>query len=234
LVGTQSLYLNNPNANDPNHVDGQYGQINDPMVGAYADITISTWIYHKGGGWQRILSIGNNNGSGTGPANNQYLYLSPSANNNSGQLRFEVSGQNVTSAVGAVPENEWAYVTATLSGSTAKLFVNGEWVATNANLTNDPIANVPTVNNWLGRSQWYTGDPLFNGYIADLRIWNYGLTNEEVAQAYMADDTNAAYVCDDENYDLDYDWNDNCIIDLGDFAMMAQAWLDSDRIYPTP
>jgi hypothetical protein len=232
LVGSNSLFLNNPNTDaDPNNADGQYGQINDPMVGAYADITISTWIYHKGGGWQRILSIGDNNGEGTGPANNEYLYLSPSANNNSGQLRFEVGGQNVTSAVGAVPENEWAYVTATLSGDVGKLFVNGVWVATNADLTNDPIANVPTANNWIGRSQWYAWDSLFNGYIADLRIWNYGLTNEEVAQAYLADDTNVAYVCDDENYDLPYDLNGNCEVDLDDLATFAGRWLDSWRIF---
>jgi hypothetical protein len=233
LVGSNSLYFNNPNTDsDPNHADGQYARISDPYFCAYKDITISAWVYHKGGGWQRILSVGSTDGSGTNGVNT--MYFTPSGNNTSGALMLNVNGQSVTAPGGSVPENEWAYVTATLSGNTAKLFVNGEWVATNANLTNDPVANAPAGNSMLARSQWWVWDTLFNGYIADLRVWNYSLTTEEVAQAYMDDDTNAAYVCDDENYDLDYDWNDNCIIDLGDFAMLAQAWLDSDRIYPTP
>ena len=234
LVGTHSLYLNNPNANpsDPNNADGQYGQINDTMVGAYADITISAWIYHKGGGWQRILSFGNNNGEGTGAANGEYMYLTSSGYGTDGQLMLNIHDQAVAAPAGGyVPVNEWAYVTATLSGDTAKLFVNGEWIATNAKFTADPIANAPTANNWIGRSQWYVWDTLFNGYIADLRIWNYGLSTDEVGKAYMAD-TNAAYVCDTEVYNLSYDFNDDCIINLADFAMLAQAWLDSDRIYP--
>lgn len=229
LAGSHSLYLNNPNANDPNIADGQYAQIGDPLVGAYKDITIAAWIYHKGGGWQRILSIGNNNGEGTG---GDSLYFTPSGNATSGQLMLNINGQSITAPGGSVPENEWAYVTATLSGDTAKLYVNGEWVAVNNDFTNDPIDNTPTANNWIGRSQWYTWDTLFNGYIADLRVWNYGLTNAEVADAYMADDTNAAYVCDSENDDLSYDYNNNCLIDVGDLAVLVEAWLDSYRIYP--
>jgi hypothetical protein len=111
------------------------------------------------------------------------------------------------------------------------LYVNGEWVATNANLTNDPIGNAPTANNWIGRSQWYAWDTLFNGYIADMRIWNYGLSADEVGRAYLSDNTNAAYVCDTEVYNLPYDLNGNCEVDLGDLAMFAATWQDSYRLY---
>lgn len=231
LVGSQSLYFNNPNTNtDPNHADGQYARISDPLFCGYKDITISAWIYHKGGGWQRILSVGSTDGSGTNGVNT--MYFTPSGNSNSGQLMLNVNGQSVTAPAGSVPENEWAYVTATLSGDVGKLFVNGEWVATNNNLTNDPVANAPAGNIMLGRSQWWNYDSLFNGYIADLRIWNYGLTNEEVALAYLSDDTHAAYVCDDEHYNLPYDLNGNCEVDLGDLAVFAGRWLDNYRIYP--
>ncbi len=232
LVG-QSLYLNNPNVGgDPNIADGQYGRINDTMVSAYADITISAWIYHKGGGWQRILGFGNSNGSGTGSVNGQHLYFTPAGNGNNGQLMLNIHDSSVAApAGGAVPINEWAYVTATVSGNTAKLFVNGEWIATNTNFTADPIADAPVTNNCIGRCQWYIWDSLYNGYIADLRIWNYGLTTDEVGKAYMAD-TNAAYVCDTEVYDLSYDWNENCEVDLDDLRLFAATWLDSYRIYP--
>jgi hypothetical protein len=233
LVGSNSLYFNNPNTDtDPNNADGQFGRISDTSFCAYKDITISAWIYHKGGGWQRILSVGSTDGSGTNGVNT--MYFTPSGNNTSGALMLNVSGQSVTAPGGSVPENEWAYVTATLSGNVGKLFVNGEWVATNATLTNDPVANAPAGNIMLARSQWWVWDTLFNGYIADLRVWNYGLSTDEIAQTYMADNTNVAYVCESEIKDLPYDFNGNCIIDLGDFAMIAATWLDSDRIYPAP
>ncbi len=233
LVG-QSLYLNNPNVGgDPNIADGQYGRINDTMVSAYADITISAWIYHKGGGWQRILGFGNSNGSGTGSVNGQHLYFTPAGNGNNGQLMLNIHDSSVAApAGGAVPINEWAYVTATVSGNTAKLFVNGEWIATNTNFTADPIADAPVTNNCIGRCQWYIWDSLYNGYIADLRIWNYGLSTAEVGEAYLADDTSVAYVCDIEGYNLPYDLNENCAVDLEDLKLFAATWLDSYRIYP--
>ena len=230
LAGSNSLFFNNPNTNDdPNNADGQYAEIEYDWVGGYKDITISAWIYHKaGGGWQRILGFGDTE-TGTGATN--YTYMTPNANNNSGQLMFNVRGQNVTAPAGSVPENEWAYVTATLSGDTGKLYVNGEWVATNDGFTNDPVDNGRTPNNWIARSQWYNWDSLYNGSIADLRIWNYGRTNEEIAGDYISD-TGAEYVCDFENYDIgDYDLNDDCLVNLSDVAIFIDTWLDHDRIY---
>jgi hypothetical protein len=144
---------------------------------------------------------------------------------------LNVNGQSVIAAAGSVPLNEWAYVTATLSGNTAKVFVNGEYLNQNTNLSNDPVGLGRKATNFLGWSQWWNGDANYNGYIADLKIWNYGRTNEQVGKDYLAD-TLKEYVCDTQAYDLqDYDTNDNCLLDLPDLISLATRWLEDDRIY---
>jgi hypothetical protein len=70
--------------------------------------------------------------------------------------------------------------------------------------------------------------------IDELKIFNYGLSTVEVGQVYLAD-TLEEYVCDMENYDLGvYDINDDCIINLSDFASLAARWMEDDRIHNAP
>jgi hypothetical protein len=121
-------------------------------------------------------------------------------------------------------------VTATLSGDSARLYVDGTLVAGPVAITNDPVSYGKTTQNWLGRSQWGAGDGYFNGLIDDLKIFNYALDTNKVAQEYLA--IQGDYVCDVEANDLQYDYNDDCVMNLGDFAIFAQRWLDSYRIYP--
>lgn len=86
------------------------------------------------------------------------------------------------------------------------------------------------VLNYIGKSQ-YTADPELDGLIDDLKIYNYALTTYDVAQEYLA--VRGEWVCNRETYDLqNYDTNGNCLLDLEDFASMAERWLEDDRIYP--
>lgn len=62
---------------------------------------------------------------------------------------------------------------------TGWLYVNGALVAINTNQTLVPADIGPTVNDWLGRSQY--NDPMFNGSIDEFRIWNGSLTPLQVA-----------------------------------------------------
>ena len=225
LDGTYSLKFDNPAGGDPNVVDTQYAQVAEPYAGSYADITISAWVYWNGGGnWQRILDYGNDT--------DYYMFLSANTGGENGIVRFAVrdfNEQSVSAPTGSLPIGEWTYVTATLEGDTGKVFINGEWVATNASLTSNAVDYGPTTNNWIGRSQW-SGDAYFNGLIDDLKIYNYARTTEQVAQDYM--DVRDEWVCDTENYDLEFDYNDDCVINLADFAEVAQEWLDSYQILP--
>jgi hypothetical protein len=58
--------------------------------------------------------------------------------------------------------------------------VNGMMAGVNSNVFVTPADIGPSVNNWLGRSQW-GADPLFNGSIAEVRIWEGAITPLQVA-----------------------------------------------------
>lgn len=213
-------YLELDNADgDPN---GQYAQIPAGVVD-YEDLTISVWVYPRGGSnWGRLFDFGS--------TDNDYLFLAP--DNGAGSLHFAITtagigGEQVMTTTW-LPWGFWSYVTVTLSGDTGRLYVNGELVTTNTSTTIDPL-DVGAVLNYIGKSQ-FDVDPEFNGLIDDLKIYNYARTTEQVAQDYL--DVRGEYVCNNEVEALVYDFNDDCLTNLEDFAMFAMEWLDTNRIYP--
>lgn len=219
-VGDESVWFNNSDQADPNNAWGQFALVK-PGVAEFDDITIACWVYWNGGGaWQRIFDFGN----GTG----EYMFLSP--NSGGDNLRFVVGGegneQNVQTATLAT--GEWTYVTVTLNGDSGRIYVNGELAATNQNFTYNPL-QVNMADNYIAYSQ-FSGDPYFDGWIDDLKIYNYARTTEQVAQDYL--DVRGAYVCNNELEALVYDFNDDCQTTLEDFAMFVSEWLGSNRIYP--
>ncbi len=224
-----SLKFDNPRGTDPNSADAQYAQVNEGWAGGYKDITISVWVYSRGGSnWNRILDFGNNT------SNYMFLCVNPGSVNRSVRFAVNVNGteQSVTSPAEALPDNTWTHVAATLTGTTARLYINGELVATNTSFTNEPVQYGPTTQNWLGRSQWGDGDGYFNGSLDDLKIYNYALTTEEIAKEYLK--VREEWICNMELYNLPdaLDVNDDCVFDLSDFASIAARWLESYRIYP--
>jgi hypothetical protein len=62
-------------------------------------------------------------------------------------------------------------------------------------------------------------------------MYSYPKTTVEIAQSYLAV-SGADWVCNNELYDLQYDFDGNCRVDLADFAIFAGTWLNSNRIYP--
>lgn len=51
-----------------------------------------------------------------------------------------------------------------------------------------------------------------------------------MASDYLA--MKGGWVCNNEGMaDLTYDFNDDCQVDLADFAVLAADWLSSNRIY---
>ena len=65
------------------------------------------------------------------------------------------------------------------------------------------------------------------GRIDELSIWNYPLSKQEIGQMYA--NASGKSVCVAE---VEYDMNDDCIVNLGDFALIAQAWLNTNIIEP--
>lgn len=180
-------------------LDGKTGAIElpDEILRSTGDFSFATWVYWRGGsGNQRILDIGINS--------TRYMFLTPSAG---GALKASISlynwaydGQDAVTAP-ALKTNEWHHVAITLSGTgcatssgplcaagqggnTMTLYLDGKQVGQTRGVLFTPGDLGYTRNNALGRSQ-YTGDPLFNGMLDDVRFYDGALTAAEVVTLYQ-------------------------------------------------
>ena len=120
------------------------------IVSGLHDFTISAWVNPSANSaWSRVFDFG----TGT----NNYMFLTLSAGG--GPLRFAITtsgngAEQQLTAPGTLPLNTWSHVAVTLSGTTGTLYVNGQPVATNANMTLNPAALGVTNQDWIGRSQF--------------------------------------------------------------------------------
>ncbi|WP_051250985.1 LamG-like jellyroll fold domain-containing protein [Paenibacillus harenae] len=139
-------------------------------LAGYDEITLSTWLYWKGGNqWQRIFDFGNNT--------NQYLFLTPRSGNNTLRFAIKNGGTEQIVQTSQLAANRWVHVAVTLGGGSAKLYVDGELKATNSSATIKPSDFKPGVN-YIGKSQW--PDPLYNGMIDEFRVYNHVLSADEI------------------------------------------------------
>lgn len=138
------------------------------------EMTIAVWAYWQtAGNWQRIFDFGNDT--------QHYMFLCPS---NGSEMRFVLKNggdEQILSAT-KLSTRKLTHLAVTLGKDAVKLYVNGELAATSAGITIRPSDFAP-VMNYVGRSQ-YAADPYFNGYLDDLRIYNYELDADEVKAVY--------------------------------------------------
>ncbi len=87
---------------------------------------------------------------------------------------------NVTTATGTIKPGAWMNVTVTIDATTARIYVDGTLAGSATGSYN--VADVARTNMFLGRSSWGGLDPLMNGAIDDVAIYNRVLTATEVAQ----------------------------------------------------
>lgn len=142
------------------------------------EFTFAGWVNWDGGAnWQRIFDFGN----GT----NNYAFLTPS---NGSSMRFAIKNGGAEQVVTTtpLPVGQWTHVAVTLGGGSAKLYVNGNLVATNNAVTIRPGDFDPTIN-YIGKSQ-FAADPLFKGRLDEVQITDSALSQAQIV-ALM---TNAA------------------------------------------
>ncbi|GAA5200545.1 hypothetical protein GCM10023322_78610 [Rugosimonospora acidiphila] len=137
------------------------------------DFTVATWINPAAlTTWTRIFDFG----TGTGV----YMFLTVSAG---AAPRYAITTggngrEQQLNATSPLATNAWSHVAVTVTGNTGTLYINGNPVATNANMTLHPAALGNTNQNWIGRSQF--GDPFLNATIDDFQIYSRGLSAAEV------------------------------------------------------
>lgn len=134
--------------------------------------TFAAWVNWSGGAnWQRLFDFGN--------STTHYLFLTPSSG--SGTLRFAIKngGSEQIVETAALPANQWRHVAVTLSGNTARLYVNGVLQAQNTGFSITPATFNPRVN-FLGKSQ-FPADPMFKGLLDEVLITDSALSAAQIA-----------------------------------------------------
>ncbi len=136
--------------------------------------TVAAWVKWNGGAsWQRVFDFGN----GT----SDYFFLTPRAA--TGAMRFAITtngngAEQVIDAGSAMPTGSWCHVAVTLDGTKGLLYLDGNPVGTNYNLTLRPWQTLSR-SNYLGKSQ-FAADPFFNGEIGSFRIFGRALGASEI------------------------------------------------------
>ena len=154
--------------------NGEYVNLPSGIVSGLHDFTVSAWVNPSANSaWSRVFDFG------TGTSN--YMFLTLSAGG--GPLRFAIttgSGEQQINAPGTLPLNTWSHVAVTLSGTTGTLYVNGQPVGTNTNMTLNPASLGTTNQNWIGRSQ-FSADPFLAATVDDFQIYSRALSQSEIA-----------------------------------------------------
>ena len=138
------------------------------------DITITAWVvWSPQNSWQRIFDFGN--------STSQCIMLTP--NDGGDHMKFvikdtEIGEQSLLAP--KLPIAQWVHVAVTLIDDTGYIYVNGQ-LQTSGPMTIDPSDFRPR-KNYIAASQY--PDPLFGGRIDDFRVYNFGMTNQQILDIY--------------------------------------------------
>ena len=222
-LGGYGLFFNNSDREDPNNTWGQYATAGDVDMEAMGNaLTISFWVQWVGnnGDWQGII---NRRGSWSG----SNMMWRIDKNPNTGEISFEREG-GAGRVAATLLEGYWHHITVTYNAasSTTRMYNNGELVASGTGFTYGTGVNSGFK---LGCNN-DNGSEFFYGILDDVKVYNYARTTEQVAKDYL--NVVGGSVCNREIYNLQvFDFDGNCRIDLEDFAIFAEMWLNDYRIY---
>ncbi len=177
-------------------LNGSSGYVNLPngLFSNLTSITIEVWLINNGSGnWARIYDLGSSTaaedqaGSGT-----RYMFLTPGPGPGTMRGAYTVTGggagEQIINWPGAsLPTGVMKHVVWVTDGNaqTGRLYVDGVLVGSNDAMTIKPSDLEPSVNNWIGRSQW-SGDAFLNASITEFRIYDSPLGAAQIVQNFQA------------------------------------------------
>ena len=154
-----------------------YATLPSGLLDNTCDVTIATWVYiNTSANWQRVFDFGKDT--------NVYMFLA-AKNAATNFVRFAISvsgngsGEQIVDGTSALSVNAWSHVAIVLGTSGATLYVGGNAVGTNANITLRPADLGTPLNYYIGRSQ-FSVDPYLDGNIDDFRIYGRALSASEI------------------------------------------------------
>ena len=195
-VGTHAVSLSPPL---PILANGNGGYITVPSLQDLAPeaLTIAVWVnlasVSAQQNWERIFDFGN------GSTANNYLYLvalAPETSSTCVQFFISTNGHSASSgqtisSPSALTPNLWHHIAVVLPAGatyTGTLYVDGVAVASNSAMTLHASDIGPTINNWIGRSQFSGAsgsNPLFNGSLDDFRVYKRALSAKEISELFV-------------------------------------------------
>ncbi len=159
----------------------------DNLLQGEDDFTTSFWVRPDAkANWIGMFHIGD----GLGDAGSFFqiqMQTDARAGGSGLAATFKAKGSNAQERVYATPTrdvvaNQWNHVVFTRQGATGTLYLNGEQIASRADLTIDMTDVGPTTNNWLGRNGY--PDPALNGQMDDVRLYTSTLSATDVTALY--------------------------------------------------
>ncbi len=224
---------------EPNFATGVKGMAIDTSSGQICGA--GTWIpSEETGKFSVALWVNWNGSNGTGQgifakgdayaADSEMFHLSISS---AGTLHANSYGLRTAYGHSTPSVGNWELLVLTFNGSVADIYqlrASDVHVLTVSNGTTFTLGSKTDSNLVIGAST-LTGTDYFNGLIDDVVIYNYDLDLKDMIELYnKALNGNFCYL-DYNSSDYDLDFNNNCIIDVSDFAALAQSWL-ACGLYP--
>jgi hypothetical protein len=141
-----------------------------------------------------------------------------------GVFTVEQASQEAATGQDSLADGEWHMVTGRFDGETVRLYVDGVLAAETAENTNTIGGHPEALVFGAARPN---GNGGFLGLVDEIKIWSYALEGKQIAQMYA--NATGERVCPEFPM---YDFNEDCVVDLSDFAKIAAAWLKSNIVNP--
>lgn len=148
-------------------------------------------------------------------------------------VRQEGNSVRYTSTPAGLISEKWHFIAGTYDGPQLRVYIDGVEAAVTqgATLTNFAAWQYPTT--LLARNNRNVIDYRAVGQADDLRIYNYALSPEAIAQLYYDITGNRPCVYGYPKYDISGpEGVRDCVVDIYDFADFATGWLSSGLFTP--
>jgi len=192
-------------------LDGSSNYVQLPyQIANMPAMTFCGWVYWNGGdAWQRIFDFGN--------GEDEYMFLTPS---NGSAMRYEAKHNGTTEGItlsSKLTSGSWVHVALTIESGNTSIYLDGSLAGSSTSLSILPT-DLNSVCNYLGRSQ-FVSDALLNANLDDVRIYNYALSQSEIAAiigSSVETDTPAEWAAGGSYYFYN--------VDAGQFLCAGNSW----------